>query len=45
MLSRTSDDVKGEECRQSFSRARGVDKYKGKSAIRVDKGGKHKVEG
>ena len=29
MLSSNSDDEKGEGCRQSFARVRGIDKYKG----------------
>ena len=38
------DNVKGEVCRQSSARVRGVDKYKGKCLFKVNKGDKYKVE-
>ena len=44
MLSSVSDDVKGDGCRKSFTRVRGVDKYKGEGVFRVHKGGNYKVE-
>ena len=43
MLSSISDDLKGEGWRQRFTRARVVDKYKGKGVIKVNKGGNYKM--
>ena len=44
MLSSIVDDVTGERCRKSFARVRVVDEYKEKGVIKVDEGGKYKVE-
>ena len=38
------EDVKGDGCRQSSARVRDIDKYKGKVAFIIKKGGKSKVE-
>ena len=45
MLSSISDYVKGEGVNKSSTRARDVDKYKGKEIFKVNKGGKYKVKG
>ena len=45
MLSSISDDVKEEQCSQSFARARGVGQYTVKGVFKVNKEGKNKVEG
>ena len=44
MLSRISDDVKEDRCRQIFARVRDADKYKRKDVFKVNKGGKSKAE-
>ena len=44
MLSSISDDAKGECCKQSRARVRGVDKYKGNGVFKFNMGGKSKVE-
>ena len=36
----TLDNVKKEECKQSFARVRGVERYKGKGAFKVNEGSK-----
>ena len=38
-------DVKGEGCRQSSTRVRGIDKYEGKGTFKVNEGDKDKLEG
>ena len=45
MLSSVLDDIKGERCRQSSARMRGVDKYKGNCVFKVNEQGKYKVIG
>ena len=44
IVSSIVDNVKGERCRKSSARVRGVDKYKGKGVFTVNEGGKYKVE-
>ena len=44
MLNSISDDAKGECCKQSRARVRGVDKYKGNGVFKFNMGGKSKVE-
>ena len=39
------DKLKGERCRHDSAMVRGVDKYKGKSIFKLNKGGKYKVGG
>ena len=38
MLSSMSKDVNGEGCRQSFTKARGLEKFKGKGLFKVNRG-------
>ena len=44
MLSSILEDVKGQECRQNFARAKGLDWNKGKEVFKINKGGKYNVE-
>ena len=45
MLDSNLDKVKEKGCRQRFARVRDVENYKGKGLLRVNEGGKYKVEG
>ena len=45
MLSSISEDAKEDGCKQSFARARSVDKYQGKGVFKANKGGKYEVKG
>ena len=45
MLDSNLDKVKEKGCRQRFARVRDIENYKEKGLLKVNEGGKYKVEG